>query len=130
MTDARMRTPKLVPGRGDLREIPLSPTDGFILSRIDGVSNEQQIVAVTGLSGPDVQASLAKLELLGVVHFDGAPTAARNASTTSAAASSAEAAVAANRASGATNGTWSISCSDPMPHRCAGARPPSTSSGD
>ena len=32
--------------------------------------------------------------------------------------------------SGRTNGTWSISCSEPMPQRCAGARPPSTTSGD
>jgi hypothetical protein len=29
-----------------------------------------------------------------------------------------------------TNGTWSISWSDPIPHRIAGARPPSTSTGD
>ncbi len=43
---------------------------------------------------------------------------------------SADCAVAANRVSGATNGTWSISCSDPCPHRNAGARPPSTTSGD
>ena len=39
-------------------------------------------------------------------------------------------AVAANFVSGATNGTWSISCSDPWPQRNAGARPPSTSIGE
>ncbi|GAB4697313.1 hypothetical protein MOKP118_07300 [Mycobacterium avium subsp. hominissuis] len=61
---------------------------------------------------------------------DGAPTAARKASSTSRPASSADCAVAAKRASGATNGTWSISCSEPMAHRCAGARPPSTTSGE
>ena len=61
---------------------------------------------------------------------DGAPTVARNASSTSRPAASADCAVAAKRASGATNGTWSISCSDPIPQRSAGARPPSTSSGD
>ncbi len=61
---------------------------------------------------------------------EGAPTAARSASSTSRPASSADCAVAAKRASGATNGTWSISCSEPMPQRCAGARPPSTTSGD
>ena len=32
--------------------------------------------------------------------------------------------------SGDTNGTWSISCSDPCPQRYAGARPPSTSIGE
>ena len=32
--------------------------------------------------------------------------------------------------SGATNGTWSISWSEPIPQRIAGARPPSTSIGE
>jgi curved DNA-binding protein CbpA len=70
LSDARTRTPKPVEGRGHLRDAPLSPTDGFILSRIDGVSDEQEIIAVTGLSVEQVQASLAKLESLGVVTFD------------------------------------------------------------
>ena len=39
-------------------------------------------------------------------------------------------AVAASLTSGATNGTWSISCSEPCPQRNAGARPPSTSIGE
>ena len=39
-------------------------------------------------------------------------------------------AVAASLTSGRTNGTWSISCSDPCPQRMAGARPPSTSTGE
>ena len=39
-------------------------------------------------------------------------------------------AVAASLVSGATNGTWSISCSEPWPQRNAGARPPSTSIGE
>ena len=39
-------------------------------------------------------------------------------------------AVRASFVSGATNGTWSISWSEPCPHRTAGARPPSTSIGD
>ena len=38
--------------------------------------------------------------------------------------------VAANFVSGATNGTWSISCSDPWPQRTRAARPPSTSIGE
>ena len=61
---------------------------------------------------------------------DGAPTVARSASSISPLTASADGAVAANRVSGATNGTWSISCSDPIPHRPAGARPPRISSGD
>ena len=61
---------------------------------------------------------------------EGAPTAALSASSMSGPTASADCAVAANRVSGATNGTWSISCSDPCPQRNAGARPPSTTSGD
>ncbi len=38
--------------------------------------------------------------------------------------------MAANFASGRTNGTWSISWSEPWPQRIAGARPPSTSIGE
>ena len=38
--------------------------------------------------------------------------------------------VAASFVSGRTNGTWSISCSEPWPQRIAGARPPSTSIGE
>ena len=38
--------------------------------------------------------------------------------------------MAASFASGRTNGTWSISWSEPWPQRIAGARPPSTSIGE
>lgn len=77
LSEAHARTPKLVEGRmASLRDAALSPTDGFILSRIDGASDEQQIVAVTGLSDQEVRSSLAKLELLGVVTFDGADSGA------------------------------------------------------
>ncbi|MDP9002434.1 MAG: DnaJ domain-containing protein [Myxococcota bacterium] len=74
MSDARARTPKLVPERRDLREVPLSPTDGFVLSQIDGVSDEHDIIVVTGLQALEVETSLAKLELLGVITLDVANT--------------------------------------------------------
>jgi hypothetical protein len=57
-------------------------------------------------------------------------TAASHASSISAGISAVEPAVAAKRVSGRTNGTWSISCSEPCPQRIAGARPPSTSIGE
>ena len=57
-------------------------------------------------------------------------TAASHASSISAGISAVEPAVAAKRVSGRTNGTWSISCSEPWPQRIAGARPPSTSIGE
>ena len=56
--------------------------------------------------------------------------AVRIASSTSAGISAVSCAVAASFTSGRTNGTWSISWSDPCPQRNCGARPPSTSIGD
>jgi hypothetical protein len=44
--------------------------------------------------------------------------------------SAVEPAVRASFVTGATNGRWSISCSEPWPQRNAGARPASATSGD
>ncbi len=57
-------------------------------------------------------------------------SAVRQAASTSSGISAVEPAVAASLTSGRTNGTWSISCSDPCPHRHAGARPPRTTIGE
>ena len=72
MPDARVRTPKPVAERRDVRSAPLAPADGFVLSRVDGIATERDIVATTGLAEDQVQASLAKLEALGLVTFEGA----------------------------------------------------------
>ncbi|MDP9149370.1 MAG: DnaJ domain-containing protein [Myxococcota bacterium] len=72
MSDARVRTPKLLLERGALRGVPLSPTDGFVLSRVDGSSSEQEIIASTGMPVDQISASLAKLESLGVIAFEAA----------------------------------------------------------
>ena len=71
MPDARLRTPKPVADRRDVRGAPLSPTDGFVLSRVDGIVTEKDILAATGLPDDEVVASLAKLEALGLITFDG-----------------------------------------------------------
>ena len=71
MPDARVRTPKPVADRRDVRGAPLSPTDGFVLSRVDGIVTEKDILAATGLPDDQVYASLAKLEALGLITFDG-----------------------------------------------------------
>jgi hypothetical protein len=60
----------------------------------------------------------------------GGRSAAQSASSTSDGISPGAPAVAAKRVSGRTNGTWSISCSEPCPQRQAGARPPSTTIGE
>ncbi len=53
-----------------------------------------------------------------------------NASSTSPGISAVLSGVAASLVRGRTNGTWSISCSDPWPQRIAGALPPSTTIGE
>jgi len=56
-----------------LRGLPLTPVDGFILSRIDGRANEVDIANQTGLDLDTVRASIEKLVQLGVAAFpDGA----------------------------------------------------------
>ena len=57
-------------------------------------------------------------------------SAVTSASSISSGMSAVVPAVAAIFVSGLTNGTWSISWSEPMPQRIAGARPPSTTSGE
>ena len=60
----------------------------------------------------------------------GASSAVPIASSTSNGMSPVAVAVRALFVSGATNGTWSISCSEPCPQRSCGARPPSTTIGE
>jgi hypothetical protein len=67
--DEPARTPKPVPQRGDIAGLRLTPTDGFVLSRVDGAATERDIVATTGLSEGEVHASLRTLESLGLVSF-------------------------------------------------------------
>jgi curved DNA-binding protein CbpA len=71
LPDARVRTPKPVAERRDVRGAPLSPTDGFVLSRVDGIATEKDIVATTGLPEDQIVASLAKLEALQLITFTG-----------------------------------------------------------
>lgn len=64
------RTPNLValpPGK--IGSLPLSPVEGFILSRIDGATNERDLVAITGLEALTVSAALDKLAAVGAVTF-------------------------------------------------------------
>jgi len=70
LSNAPARTPKQVADRFNVRDLPLSPTEGFILSRVDGALDELQITAVTGLSEEVVLGSLRRLESLGLIVFD------------------------------------------------------------
>ncbi len=57
-------------------------------------------------------------------------SAVRSASSMSPGISDVACAVTADFVRGATKGTWSTSWREPWPQRMAGARPPSTTSGD
>ncbi len=60
----------------------------------------------------------------------GGSSVVRSASSTSAGMSAVASIVRASLVSGATNGMWSISWSEPIPQRAAGARPPSARIGE
>jgi curved DNA-binding protein CbpA len=63
------RTPRLVAGR-DIRSLPLSPREAFLLSRIDGSLNESDLATLTGFDPQGVSASIDRLIALGAVELD------------------------------------------------------------
>jgi curved DNA-binding protein CbpA len=75
LSEARKRTPKPATGGPDAKSFPLSPLDGFVLSRVDGLLDEGDLAESTGLPQAQVQASLDKLETLGLIAFGGPPPA-------------------------------------------------------
>ncbi len=52
-----------------LEKLPLSPQEGFVLSRVNGVTKVRDIVAATGLPEAMVQAALEKLESLQAIEW-------------------------------------------------------------
>ncbi len=65
---SNQRVPELVAGI-DVRTLPLSALEGFVLSRIDGRSTTGDIVALTGLPLEQVVMILEKLVTLGAARF-------------------------------------------------------------
>ncbi|UJR78251.1 DnaJ domain-containing protein [Sandaracinus amylolyticus] len=53
----------------DLRSLPLTPTEGFILSRIDGVATIDDLSDLTNLDVADVVLTIGKLIELGAVEW-------------------------------------------------------------
>ncbi|MFM2421128.1 MAG: hypothetical protein RL385_5851, partial [Pseudomonadota bacterium] len=51
----------------DIRSLPLTAVEGFVLSRIDGRTGAQDIVALTGLGESQVAAILTRLAELGAI---------------------------------------------------------------
>ena len=50
-----------------MRALPLAPVDGFVLSRVDGVTSVGDLAEAMGLEIEDVLASLLKLESMRLV---------------------------------------------------------------
>lgn len=57
-----------------MRSLPLGPEDAFVLSRVDGTSNENDIAAATGLDVERVKVCLSRLSELGAVAYDTLPS--------------------------------------------------------
>jgi hypothetical protein len=71
-----MRVPRLKSGC-DVKSLPLSPVEGFLLSRIDAATSERDLAMITGLAPADVTAALDHLAQLGAIDFGAtAPAAA------------------------------------------------------
>src|SRR5580658_5127997 len=70
LSDARVRTPKLVSRIPDARAFRLSTTEGFLLSLVDGQTSEADLALVTAKDVDEVRASLSKLETLGLITIE------------------------------------------------------------
>ncbi|HTO97192.1 MAG TPA: hypothetical protein VMK66_09150 [Myxococcales bacterium] len=66
--------PSIDPGV-DLRELPLTPEEGFVATRLDGATDLHGLTVVTGLSREKVEAAVEKLVLLGAVTAPPPPAA-------------------------------------------------------
>src|SRR5262249_3207497 len=62
------RIPRLVDGV-DLRALPLTPIEGFVLSRIDGSATVQDLADLTSQDPSEVEATIAKLIGHGAVEW-------------------------------------------------------------
>ncbi|MDB4987203.1 MAG: Basic proline-rich protein precursor [Myxococcaceae bacterium] len=72
MSPLDQRVPELL-GGVDIRTLPLTALDGFVLSRIDGRSTISDIVAMTGLPAEQVLAILGKLAEAGAITLPASP---------------------------------------------------------
>jgi hypothetical protein len=68
MAEPASRTPRPVAGR-DIRSLPLTPPDAFLLSRIDGSMTETELAALTGFDLSLVVATVDRLASLGAIDF-------------------------------------------------------------
>jgi hypothetical protein len=73
LVSPQLRIPELKP-HADIRALPLSAVEGYVLSRIDGRCSVTEIAALTGLGADMVLGIVEKLRGFGVIHYqDEAP---------------------------------------------------------
>src|SRR5690606_2548839 len=68
MTSKSARVPRLVVGV-DLTQLPLTPLEGFVLSRVDGMNPVTVLADLTNLAEDDVDRIVGKLIELGAVEW-------------------------------------------------------------
>src|SRR4051812_31834358 len=64
-----IRVPRLLPGC-DLKSLPLTPVEAYLLSRVDAVMSERDLAMLTGAPVTEVAATLDRLHELGAIDFD------------------------------------------------------------
>ena len=52
-----------------VRDLPIGPTEAFVLSRVEGAITESDLVTATGLTAEEVASIVARLVLLGAIEF-------------------------------------------------------------
>lgn len=68
LTEMASKIPRLV-ANIDIRRFKLDPTDGFLLTRVDGRLSPPELARETGLPEFQIDKTLEKLERLGVIEF-------------------------------------------------------------
>jgi curved DNA-binding protein CbpA len=68
-TTPHSRLPRLVEGI-DLRELPIGPAEAFVLSHVNGNTDESEIADEAGIAPESVSATLEELARLGAIRFD------------------------------------------------------------
>ena len=63
------KAPRVVPSM-DIRALPIGPEEAFVLSRIDGVSSEEDIASATGFDGEVIERIINRLSELGAIEFE------------------------------------------------------------
>lgn len=65
-----------------MRDLPIGPTEAFVLSRVEGAISESELVTATGLTSEEIASIVARLLLLGALEFADRAAVAKAQSST------------------------------------------------